>query len=86
MFIATYRLAASLAQEPRSRFVLGSPCRWIPVVDFTVHFAFPTLLRSGDTSQRGLWDRSRTALSHKLAKTSPRWQHLATSLFAPTFA
>jgi hypothetical protein len=77
MFIAAYQLAKSLAQEPRSRFVLGSPCRWIPVVDFTVHFAFPTLLRSGDLAQGSLWDRARASVARRLVKTSPRWQWLA---------
>jgi hypothetical protein len=73
----TYRQACQLAAEPRSRFVFGSPCRWIPRVDFTCHVFVPTLLRKGDTTQQSLWDRGRLALSQRLIATSPRWQHLA---------
>lgn len=79
----TYREAKELAAAPRSRFVLGSPCRWIPRVDFTCHMLIPAILRSGDTTQQGRWDRGRLFLSRRLVATSPRWQHLADVLTNP---
>lgn len=78
----TFHQAMEIAGEPKSRFALGSPCRFIPRVDFTVHMVLPAVLRSGDTSQLGLWDRGRLFLSQRLVSTSPRWQHLASEMAA----
>lgn len=73
----TYRRAREIAQAPRSRFCFGSPCRFIPRVDFTCHMLIPSLLRKGDTTQLSLWDQGRLFVSLRLMSTSPRWQHLA---------
>lgn len=73
----TYRQAMQIAEAPRSRFVLGSPCRFIPRCDFTCHMLIPAVLRSGDVTQQSVWDRGRLFVSKRLMATSPRWQHLA---------
>lgn len=76
----TFTEALSLATEPESRFWFGSPCRFVPRVDFTCHLLVPALLRSGDTTQLSLWDQGRVWLSLRLASTSPRWKWLTDSL------
>lgn len=73
----TYRRALEMARKPRSRFFFGSPCRFIPRVDFTCHVFLPSVLRKGDTTQLSLWDQGRVWMSLRLMSTSPRWQHLA---------
>lgn len=73
----TYRRALELASEPKSRFFFGSPCRFIPRVDFTCHLLVPALLRKGDLAQQSAWDRGRLFVSQRLNQTSPRWQWLA---------
>lgn len=70
----TYRDALEIASEPRSRFCFGSPCRFVPRIDFTCHVWFPAVLRSGDPRQHGRWDTFRLHLSFCLMRTSPRWQ------------
>lgn len=75
----TYQKARELAAEPQSRFWFGSPCRFIARVDFTCHVLIPSLLRRGDTTQQGRWDRGRVTLGRRLLSTSPRWQHLVSA-------
>lgn len=72
----TYSEAISIAMEPESRFSFGSPCRYVPPLDFVVHLLVPEVLRKGDTSQQSLWDRSRTLLASRLRHTSPRWKRI----------
>jgi hypothetical protein len=76
----TFRQALEVAQAPKSRFFFGSPCRFIPRVDFTCHMLVPSLLRKGDTTQLSLWDQGRVFLSLRLMQTSPRWQWLVGQL------
>lgn len=73
----TFREAMEVASEPRSRFFFGSPCRFVPQIDFTCHLLIPSLLRKGDTTQLSAWDHARLFLSLRLMRTSPRWQSLA---------
>jgi hypothetical protein len=72
----TFSQAMSIASEPRSRFCFGSPCRFVPRVDFTCHLFVPTLLTKGDTTNLSTWDHCRLWLSQRLVSTSPRWQFL----------
>jgi hypothetical protein len=72
----TFRQAMQVAQPPRSRFVFGSPCRFVPRIDFTCHVFVPSLLVKGDTTQLSLWDQCRVFVSQRLVSTSPRWQFL----------
>lgn len=73
----SFREAMEIASEPKSRFFFGSPCRFIPQVDFTCHLLIPAMLRKGDTTQLSAWDHARLFLSLRLMRTSPRWQWLA---------
>jgi hypothetical protein len=72
----TFTQAMQMAQPPVSRFVFGSPCRFVPRCDFTFHMLVPALLRKGDTTNLSTWDHGRLWLSARLNSTSPRWQHL----------
>lgn len=72
----TFHQAMSVAGEPQSRFFFGSPCRFIPRCDFTCHLLLPALLRKGDVTQQGWWDRGRVWVSTRLNRTSPRWKWL----------
>ena len=74
MTAPTFRQAMEIAKPPRSRFRLGSPCRFVPRIDFTCHVWLPAVLRTGDLSQHGRWDLFRFHLSYSLMRTSPRWQ------------
>lgn len=74
MTAPTFRQAMEIAAPPRSRFAFGSPCRFVPRIDFTCHVFVPAVLRMGNTSEHGRWDRFRLTLSFRLMKTSPRWQ------------
>jgi hypothetical protein len=76
MTAMTFREAMAIASQPRSRFFFGSPCRFIPRVDFTCHMLIPSLLRKGDTTNLSTWDHARLFLSLRLVSTSPRWQSL----------
>lgn len=76
MAAVTYHQAMAVANVPESRFCFGSPCRFIPLVDFTCHLLIPEVLRKGDTSQEGAWDRARTLVASRLNLTSPRWKRV----------
>ena len=53
---------SSNEKEPRSRFRLGSPCRWSRTVDMTVHVILPWLLA-----------KRYPKVAEALRRTSPRW-------------
>jgi hypothetical protein len=72
----TFAQAMQVAKPPVSRFAFGSPCRFIPRIDFTCHLLIPSLLTKGDTTQLSTWDQCRVFLSLRLVSTSPRWQFL----------
>ena len=75
----TFHQAVEVAQSPVSRFFFGSPCRFIPRIDFTCHLFVPALLCKGDTTNLSTWDHCRLWLSQRLVSTSPRWQYLVRS-------
>lgn len=69
------KLAEWIAQHertPRSRFRLGSPCRWVRTVDLIVHVLAPRLLASKFPT-----------LALRLLRTSPRW---GTAQVLPVYA
>jgi hypothetical protein len=72
----SFHQALEVAQAPQSRFFFGSPCRFVPRIDFTCHLLIPSLLRKGDTTNLSTWDHCRVFLSMRLVSTSPRWQFL----------
>jgi hypothetical protein len=62
---ALVEVANAVESPPRSRFRIGSPCRFIRSVDFVVHVWLP----------HALVERY-PAVAARLAATSPRWGHI----------
>ena len=52
-------------REPVSRFVFGSPCRFVRAIDFVVHRLLPEMLRE-----------RYPRMAERLTRTSPRWGHI----------
>jgi hypothetical protein len=77
----TFHQAMEIADSPVSRFFFGSPCRFVPRIDFTCHLLVPALLTKGDVTQQSAWDRGRLFVSQRLMSTSPRWQKLVKEMF-----
>lgn len=58
----TLAFATATEQEPVSRFVLGSPCRFVRSIDLAVHVVLP-----------GMLAEKFPRLANYLRSTSPRW-------------
>ena len=58
----TLRLARRAERAPVSRFWFGSPCRFVRLIDLTVHLVLPELIED-------IFPR----LTAYLRSTSPRW-------------
>lgn len=58
----TLRLASSAERRARSRFVVGSPCKFIRALDVLVHLVIPELI-----------ENISPPIARYLRQTSPRW-------------
>ena len=58
----TLRLARSAEQGARSRFLVGSPCKFIRTLDILTHLVIPELI-----------ENVRPSVARYLRRTSPRW-------------
>lgn len=58
----TMHLASKAEQRARSRFIVGSPCKFIRALDVLVHLVLPELI-----------ENIFPATARYLRRTSPRW-------------
>ncbi len=58
----TLRLAPSAERRARSRFAIGSPCKFIRALDVLVHLVIPELI-----------ENTSPLIARYLRQTSPRW-------------
>ena len=59
---ATLSFARATEERPQSRFVWGSPCRFVRAIDVAVHVLLP-----------GMLEEKYPELATYLRSTSPRW-------------